>query len=38
MRATKELLLKLQKLDDEIDAMRSEEESIPVTKQELDEE
>jgi len=37
MRATKELLLKLQKLDDEIDAMRNEEESIPVTKQELEE-
>jgi hypothetical protein len=37
MRETKELLLKLQKLDDEIDAMRNQEESIPVTKQELEE-
>ena len=37
MRETKELLLKLQKLDDEIDALRNEEESIPVTKQELEE-
>jgi predicted nucleic acid-binding Zn-ribbon protein len=37
MRETKELLLKLQKLDDEIDALRTEEESIPETKQELEE-
>lgn len=37
MRETKELLLKLQKLDDDIDALRSEEEAIPVTKQELEE-
>ncbi len=37
MRETKELLLKLQKLDDEIDDLRTEEESIPETKQELEE-
>jgi predicted nucleic acid-binding Zn-ribbon protein len=38
MRATKDLLLKLQKLDDEIDALRAEEESIPEKKQQLQEE
>lgn len=37
MRKTKELLLKLQKLDDGIDALRADEESIPETKQELEE-
>ncbi len=37
MRATKDLLLKLQKLDDEIDALKAEEESIPEKKQEIEE-
>ena len=38
MRETKDLLMKLQKLDDEIDALRADEESIPETKQEMEEE
>jgi predicted nucleic acid-binding Zn-ribbon protein len=33
----KDLLLKLQKLDDEIDALKAEEESIPEKKQEIEE-
>ena len=37
MRQTKELLLKLQKLDGEIDALMADEESIPVMKRELEE-
>lgn len=37
MKATKDLLLKLQKLDDEIDALRAEEESIPDRKQQIEE-
>jgi predicted nucleic acid-binding Zn-ribbon protein len=37
MRATKDLLLKLQQLDDQIDALRAEEESIPGRKEELQE-
>jgi predicted nucleic acid-binding Zn-ribbon protein len=37
MRATKDLLLKLQQLDDEIAAMRADEESIPAKKEELEE-
>jgi predicted nucleic acid-binding Zn-ribbon protein len=37
MRATKDLLLKLQQLDDEIDALRAEEEAIPGRKEELQE-
>jgi predicted nucleic acid-binding Zn-ribbon protein len=36
MRATKELLLKLQLLDDEMDALRADEESIPLQKQDLE--
>jgi predicted nucleic acid-binding Zn-ribbon protein len=38
MRETKELLLKLQDLDDEIDGLKAEEESIPEKKRELEEE
>jgi predicted nucleic acid-binding Zn-ribbon protein len=37
MRATKDLLLKLQQLDDEIAALRADEESIPTKKQDLEE-
>lgn len=37
MRATKDLLLKLQQLDDEIAALRADEESIPQKKQDLEE-
>jgi predicted nucleic acid-binding Zn-ribbon protein len=37
MKATKILLLKLQKIDDEIDALKAEEESIPDKKQEIEE-
>ena len=37
MRATKELLLKLQGMDDEIDTLKADEESIPRLKQELEE-
>ena len=36
MKAMKDLLLKLQKLDDEIDKLRAEEESIPDKKQEIE--
>jgi predicted nucleic acid-binding Zn-ribbon protein len=37
MRETKELLLKLQELDDEIDKLESEKAAIPETKRELEE-
>jgi predicted nucleic acid-binding Zn-ribbon protein len=37
MRATKELLLKLQGMDDEIDTLKADEEAIPQMKQELEE-
>jgi predicted nucleic acid-binding Zn-ribbon protein len=37
MRATKELLLKLQELDDQIDRLKAEEESIPEKKLDLEE-
>ncbi|MFH1313199.1 MAG: C4-type zinc ribbon domain-containing protein [Candidatus Eisenbacteria bacterium] len=37
MRATKDLLLKLQQLDDEIAALRADEESIPAKKEDLEE-
>ena len=37
MRATKELLLKLQELDDQIDRLEAEEESIPEKKRDLEE-
>jgi predicted nucleic acid-binding Zn-ribbon protein len=37
MRETKELLLKLQKLDDEIDALIADEESVPLKKRDLEE-
>jgi predicted nucleic acid-binding Zn-ribbon protein len=37
MRATKDLLLKLQQLDDEIAALRADEESIPGSKEDLEE-
>jgi predicted nucleic acid-binding Zn-ribbon protein len=37
MKATKDLLLKLQRLDDEIDKLKAEEESIPDRKQEIEE-
>jgi predicted nucleic acid-binding Zn-ribbon protein len=37
MRATKDLLLKLQELDDKIAALRADEESIPQKRQDLEE-
>ena len=37
MRETKELLLKLQELDDQIDRLKAEEESIPEKKTDLEE-
>jgi predicted nucleic acid-binding Zn-ribbon protein len=37
MRATKDLLLKLQQIDDEIAALRADEESIPAKKEDLEE-